>query len=357
MRKSGLILLFGLIVLLALSMLALGCADDGGNNGGDDDQPSGPISGTLVLGGDGVDYKMPTIYEKEIQTLIVFHNSSGIYYQAMDASDPQAVDMMGSTSVPWSVGQYAMNENYFVWNVADSYRHRWNGTTEFAQTGSLVPGLCISRDLRDLDVLVGTRPGGQLYKIALSTFTDPKEREPITLVDPGTSISMSVGSFTCKGSVAIVGTTDGRLFKVNLDDANPTAQKLAEGQHFGGVLQYADPWVAWVDQETNDIMTYNFTDAAVPAVAVNVDPLNTNAALIVDLRLFGTVLVWSDNSNGNYDLWAADLETMNDENDYIQVTNEANDQRYPFLHGSEIYWEDHRNGDFAEIWKGTMPAL
>lgn len=61
--------------------------------------------------------------------------------------------------------------------------------------------------------------------------------------------------------------------------------------------------------------------------------------LKVRFAIYGNIMVWQDNRNGNYDIYGLDLIT----NEEFQITTDPKDQLYPAIYGDIMIWLDERN--------------
>lgn len=59
-------------------------------------------------------------------------------------------------------------------------------------------------------------------------------------------------------------------------------------------------------------------------------------------RISGSIVVWEDNRNGNWDIYAWDIEAEAE----IEICTEAGDQQNPTVDGGIVVWQDNRGGDF-----------
>ena len=57
--------------------------------------------------------------------------------------------------------------------------------------------------------------------------------------------------------------------------------------------------------------------------------------------IFGNIVVWMDQRNGNPDIYGVDLSTEI----MFPICTDANDQRTPAIYGSTVVWRDDRNGN------------
>jgi TolB protein len=64
-----------------------------------------------------------------------------------------------------------------------------------------------------------------------------------------------------------------------------------------------------------------------------------------DVAMDGDYIVWSDNRNGNSDIYAYQISTQTE----FAITTAAGTQRYPEISGDYVVWEDYRNGN-ADIY-------
>jgi len=62
------------------------------------------------------------------------------------------------------------------------------------------------------------------------------------------------------------------------------------------------------------------------------------------------ILVWEDNRNGNWDIFAYDMKTCQE----FQVTSDLSNQLNPAIHGNMVVWQDYRNGT-ADIYGAVIP--
>ncbi len=347
-----------LLVWVLAAMMLCACSDEGEDEAADGD--AGPIAGNVVLSDENRNFQVPHVFDLNGQSTILFRDVNGIFAYRMNAGDLIPIDTLGSTALGYGVNQYVVDDNYFVWNTrtTSSYRYQWAvSTTRDAQTGPLVPGMCIITDQLNQKAFVAVKESGDMFQIALSNFSDTSELDPIRLLDPDqTSTPVQIQAFSCEGGRGFVGSADGRLFEVNLLDSTPTLTPLFEvDDSYFAMLQFSDPYLVWINSN-NDIWLYNTETQDGPRLAVDVDPVNRTTSRVEDLRIFGSVVVWSDDSEGNYNIWAADLETITDPAIYPQITNEPNDQRFPYIYQQKVYWQDNRNGNW-EVFSGILSTL
>jgi hypothetical protein len=359
-KPVTLMILFAILVLTFLS--ACGGGDE--DTSADGDADTGPVQGDVFLTAEdeATNFHAPALFKNiDSEDIIVWRSETQIFYKNLTYDTAiKTISMEGLSSATYGVNHYAVNGNYFVWNsnTPQTYRYQFaTDVTAKAQTGSLAPGYCIMTDRLGNESFVAVQPGGYMYQLRLAKFTDTQEiSNKITLLDPDlNSEPISVRAFACKQQYGYVATTDGRLFEVNLFDNTPSlGAPLVTGEQFD-LLQVDPPYIIWLDQN-GDIKMYNLDARSGATLAINVDPIQRSTSRVSDLRLFGSVVVWSDDSEGSYDIWAADLATMENENDYRQITNNSADQSFPFIFDGKLYWEDNRN-DLSEIWMSDMPSL
>jgi beta propeller repeat protein len=71
--------------------------------------------------------------------------------------------------------------------------------------------------------------------------------------------------------------------------------------------------------------------------------------------IYGNMVVWMDQRNGNADIHGYNLSTGIE----VQVTTDPHDQRAPKIHGYTVVWRDERNGHLyqPEILKNRTEYL
>jgi beta propeller repeat protein len=57
--------------------------------------------------------------------------------------------------------------------------------------------------------------------------------------------------------------------------------------------------------------------------------------------IYGNIVVWGDDRNGNWDIYEYDLSTENK----FQITKDISDQEFPAIYGTIVVWEDYRKGN------------
>jgi len=70
-------------------------------------------------------------------------------------------------------------------------------------------------------------------------------------------------------------------------------------------------------------------------------PITTDSADQRNPAIYGNMVVWMDQRNGNADIYGYNLYT----NTEVQVTTDSNDQRAPKIHGNTVIWRDERNSN------------
>lgn len=346
--------------LLCSVGLALGVAACGGGGGGGDGHSdalpeSFPVAGTLYYAPTSGDAKVPHIFSRSGELSMLYQTGTSFVERRLTSGTEQTIDVPLNFTDTITVTDYSVSENGMAWSQGGtaSYYSPWlEDATLTAQTTNLVPGVCLTEDAEGARVMLGLTPSGKLMSARVNVFEDSSHMTFTSLIDPDKpSGTITAVAFACSGKTGFAATSDGRLLQFNTTATTPELTKLVSGQTFASfpLLQYTHPYIIWVDSH-NDIRAYNLADTKRGAyLAVNVDPVGTMKNTVADVRLFGNLLLWSDDSEGNYNIWAANLDTMADENDYVEVTNAASDQRYPFYYAGVYYWQDNRNGKW-EIW-------
>lgn len=94
--------------------------------------------------------------------------------------------------------------------------------------------------------------------------------------------------------------------------------------------------IVWTDERNGnkDIYMYDFNTGK--ETQITTDPANQEQQAI-----FNNKIVWSDSRNGNSDIYLYDLFTKEE----IQITKDMADQVRPSIYGDKIVWQDYRNGN------------
>ena len=106
--------------------------------------------------------------------------------------------------------------------------------------------------------------------------------------------------------------------------------------------------IVWQQYNTTtgnwDIYLYDFLisgDAAMPEEKETTQ-ITTNGANHINPYVNGNYIVWQDNRNGNWDIYAYDLSTGAE----IPICTAAGDQTNPSVYGDNFVWQDNRNGNW-----------
>ena len=98
-------------------------------------------------------------------------------------------------------------------------------------------------------------------------------------------------------------------------------------------------YIVWQDNRNGnwDIYAYDLsTGAEIPICTSTGDQTNPS--------VYGDNFVWQDNRNGNWDIYMCDLSK--DPANPIRITNNTFDQTKPAIYGDKIVWQDNRNGNW-----------
>jgi beta propeller repeat protein len=70
--------------------------------------------------------------------------------------------------------------------------------------------------------------------------------------------------------------------------------------------------------------------------------ITTNSSTSDNPVIYGNRIVWTDNRNGNYDIYMYDISTSKEK----RITSNSSDSVWPAIYGNKIVWMDNRNGDY-----------
>jgi len=345
-------------LLMCVSMIMVACGSEEETEETNDNPNLG--AGSMLLGDDGRSYAVPHVFLRDGDATLLYRTEDTIEAYNLRNEQKVLVNLSGESVPSYGVTQYAVSDNYFVWNYGSStYRYNWvTQSTKSNNANTLASGFCIMKDRMDLSMFVSAQTGGYLYRVRLDQFP---QTDPDALLDPDNGIdTVGVQAFACADTAGFVGTSDGRLFQINLLDNSPTlGTPITTGEHFE-LMQYNAPYLVWLDIDGN-VKLYNTDTKENVKLAVNIDPQGRATARIRDMRLHvdesaGQVwILWSDNSEGSFDIYMADLINMEDKNDYQLLTKDSDNQSFPFYHQGTLYWVDDSNDPEApEIWKGSL---
>lgn len=71
--------------------------------------------------------------------------------------------------------------------------------------------------------------------------------------------------------------------------------------------------------------------------------LTTNPANEINPKIYGDIIVYQDDRNGNWDIYMYNLTSKVE----TQITNNAASQEFPAISGNVIVWQDNRNGHWG----------
>ena len=72
----------------------------------------------------------------------------------------------------------------------------------------------------------------------------------------------------------------------------------------------------------------------------------------VSPAIYGDIIVWQDNRNGNWDIYGYDLDTKQE----FQITTNLGDQCSPTIYAGFVVWEDHRYGNWDIYMYNVLTA-
>jgi TolB protein len=82
-------------------------------------------------------------------------------------------------------------------------------------------------------------------------------------------------------------------------------------------------------------------------------PITTNPAKQMNPKIYGNIVVWQDYRNGNWDIFMKNLIT----NKFTSVCNNPSTQINPAIYGNRIVWQDQRNGNWDIYMKNIVTGV
>ena len=117
------------------------------------------------------------------------------------------------------------------------------------------------------------------------------------------------------------------------------------------VLSPLLPEAGFVYKPVNGIMPLTFRDICRAMYDLSTKKekrITTNPSASYYPAIYGNMIVWDDDRNGNWDIYVYDLATGQESH-----TTDKLNQYYPDIYGDKIVWTDMRNGN-ADIYMGTL---
>ncbi len=125
----------------------------------------------------------------------------------------------------------------------------------------------------------------------------------------------------------------GVLFRTNVTDGALSIDNYESQQGY-----------KWIFYNSTTHKKYQFNDQSAETWWVVSDD---DASTQDNPRIYGDIIVWEDNQNGNWDIYYFSTANKTE----VQVTDESADQRYPEIYGDIIVWQDMRNSEENwDIW-------
>jgi beta propeller repeat protein len=114
---------------------------------------------------------------------------------------------------------------------------------------------------------------------------------------------------------------------------------------YGNIVVWEDWRNAYLDKDlfenegeilykNHDIYGYNFMTETEFQITTDINDQSLPA-------IYGDMVVWQDDRNGNSDIYGYNLKTQEE----FQITTDINDQSLPAIYGDMVVWQDDRNGN------------
>jgi TolB protein len=92
--------------------------------------------------------------------------------------------------------------------------------------------------------------------------------------------------------------------------------------------------VVWQDERNGNLDIYGYSLSTKEEFEITTDSSHQRSPAI-----YGNTVVWEDNRNGNWDIYGYNLSTKEE----FEITTDINDQLLPAIYGNTVVWEDKRN--------------
>ncbi len=105
--------------------------------------------------------------------------------------------------------------------------------------------------------------------------------------------------------------------------------------------------VVWQDERNGDYDIYSYN-----LLTFTEFPISTNLSEQYSPAIYGNTIVWQDNRNGNSDIYGYNLST----DEEFQITTNVADEWDPAVYGDIVVWTDTRNSYVTDIYGYNLLA-
>ncbi len=361
----------------ALALFSCGGGDDNNNNNNNNKLPFG---GELMLDFDALGYYLPTYYKTDKTEQLFFRNSAGLHiYDFKTKSVSNVASSEGVQAL--TRGQLSLKDTFAVWQHSSNQLGFYNDfmgnkkTKLFPMGATMMPGVCLMGESYIISM------GSNQLMYACGTLNDTCASNIPNARPYPSSAGKEVVSFACRDNALSIGAKDASgayyllyaTYEVKGDvslvvDENSRIEIPTTGKVVQSVL--TDKYIVYVN-DANDIYMIQMTDllanktAARSYLVVNrpepnsADPNNV-VYQINDLFIWGDVVVWSDNGEGTWLPWYADLSTLDPSTSrfvYSSLSNSSAPNKTPATDGKYVYWSKFADDDAATkptLWRGEI---
>lgn len=164
---------------------------------------------------------------------------------------------------------------------------------------------------------------------ATATGDETVEQIPVKVMVVGDSVSPRLSGFL-----------NGRTFESNNDQYAMQVTNVPYVDYEARDVAMDGDYIVWSDDRNGNLDIYGYQISTATEF-----PISTAAGSQHSPKVSGDYVVWQDNRNGNDDIYAYQFST----NTEFAITTAAQKQRYPQIDGDYVVWQDERNGG-ADIY-------